>query len=161
MLNKQRQEEKRKVQEAIYLSKREEAKQSKIEKAQNDQKKRHMNFKIEEENRMKNQIVNQQKQIAKMKIDEERQRKMHGVRKQHDEKVSMEEQLRLQKEEEVMQMEKLEAELIRKLQNTQAIQKEAYQELEKALKEPSAMMAPYVKQGGVPPARVTGANRQM
>lgn len=40
-------------------------------------------------------------------------------------------------------MEKLEMELIKKLQNTQAVQKEAYQELERALKEPSAMMAPY------------------
>ena len=40
-------------------------------------------------------------------------------------------------------MEKLEMELIRKLQNTQAIQKQAYQELEVALKEPSALMAPY------------------
>ena len=37
-------------------------------------------------------------------------------------------------------MEKLEMELIKKLQNTQAIQKDAYQELERALKEPSAMM---------------------
>ena len=50
-------------------------------------------------------------------------------------------------------MEKLEMELIKKLQNTQAIQKEAYQELEKALKEPSAMMAPHVKYGSIPPAR--------
>ena len=39
-----------------------------------------------------------------------------------------------------MQMEKLEMELIKKLQNTQAIQKDAYAELERALKEPSAMM---------------------
>ena len=48
--------------------------------------------------------------------------------------------MRSQKEEEVMQMEKLEMELIKKLQNTQAIQKDAYAELERALKEPSAMM---------------------
>jgi hypothetical protein len=41
MVNKQRQEEKRKVQEAIFLSKREEAKQTKIVRSQNDQKKRH------------------------------------------------------------------------------------------------------------------------
>lgn len=41
MMSKQRQDEKRKVQEAIYLSKREEAKQTKIIKQQNDQKKRH------------------------------------------------------------------------------------------------------------------------
>jgi hypothetical protein len=54
MLNKQRQDEKRKVQEAIFLSKKEEAKQSKIIRSQNDQKKRHMNFKVEQENRMKN-----------------------------------------------------------------------------------------------------------
>ena len=40
-LNKQRQEEKKKVQEAIFLSKREEAKQAKIIRSQNDQKKRH------------------------------------------------------------------------------------------------------------------------
>jgi len=40
-----------------------------------------------------------------------------------------------------MQMEKLEMELIKKLQNTQAVQKEAYTELERALKEPSATMA--------------------
>lgn len=46
------------------------------------------------------------------------------------------------KEEEVMNMERIEMELIRKLQNTQAIQKDAYHELERALKEPSAMMAP-------------------
>lgn len=51
-----------------------------------------------------------------------------------------------------MQMEKIEMELIKKLQNTQAIQKDAYAELERALKEPSAMMAPYVKQGGLGPA---------
>ena len=39
-----------------------------------------------------------------------------------------------------MQMEMLEMELIKKLQNTQAIQKDAYAELEKALSQPSATM---------------------
>ena len=54
----------------------------------------------------------------------------------------MENARRLNKEDEVLNMERVEMELIKKLQNTQAIQKEAYQELERALKEPSAMMAP-------------------
>lgn len=54
MLKKQRVDEKRKVQEAIFLSKKEEAKQSKIIRSQNDQKKRLMNFKVEQENKMKN-----------------------------------------------------------------------------------------------------------
>ena len=44
------------------------------------------------------------------------------------------------KMDEVAQMEKLEMELIKRLQNTQAIQKEAYLELEKALGQPSAML---------------------
>lgn len=60
-----------------------------------------------------------------------------------------------------MQMEKLEMELIRKLQNTQAIQKQAYQELEVALKEPSPLMAPYGRaapQGMMPSA--AGLNAQ-
>ena len=37
------------------------------------------------------------------------------------------------KEQEVMQMELIEMELIKKLQNTQAIQKQAYQDLEAAI----------------------------
>ena len=44
------------------------------------------------------------------------------------------------KMDEVAQMEKLEMELIKRLQNTQAIQKEAYLDLEKALSQPSAML---------------------
>ena len=77
-----------------------------------------------------------------MKIEEDRQRRVHQVQRGHATRVNNEDYLRQQKEEEVMQMEKLEMELIKKLQNTQAVQKEAYQELERALKEPSAMMAP-------------------
>ena len=68
--------------------------------------------------------------------------------------MNNEELTRQQKEEEVMQMEKLEMELIKKLQNTQAIQKEAYQELEKALKEPSAMMLPNAQKN------IAGASQQ-
>jgi len=91
---------------------------------------------------MKNQIVTQQKRLAAMKIEEEKKRRILNVQRQHEDRVNNEEVVRQQKEDEVMQMEKLEMELIKKLQNTQAIQKEAYQELEKALKEPSAMMLP-------------------
>ena len=58
MIQKQRAEEKRKVQKAIYLSKTEEAKQAKIVKVQNEQLIRHQEFKVETENKMKNQIVN-------------------------------------------------------------------------------------------------------
>lgn len=102
---------------------------------------------------MKNQIVNQQKRLAAMKIEEDRQRRLQQVQRSHDDRVNNEDYLRQQKEEEVMQMEKLEMELIKKLQNTQAVQKDAYQELERALKEPSAMMAPFGKSAPNPGAQ--------
>lgn len=89
---------------------------------------------------MKNQIGLQSKRLAQMKIAEEQRRKMMMARKDHEDKVDMEEQMRSIKMDEVSQMEKLEMELIKRLQNTQAIQKEAYLELEKALSQPSAML---------------------
>ena len=56
-----------------------------------------------------------------MKIEEDRNRRIQQVQKAHEDRVGNEEYLRQQKEEEVMQMEKLEMELIKKLQNTQAV----------------------------------------
>ena len=47
------------MQEAIYLSKQEEGKQTKIQMQQLEQKRKHMEFKFETENKMKNTIVNQ------------------------------------------------------------------------------------------------------
>ena len=89
---------------------------------------------------MKNQIGLQSKRLAQMKIEEEKRRKQMMARREHEEKCQEEEQLRNCKMDEVAQMEKLEMELIKRLQNTQAIQKEAYLELEKALSQPSAML---------------------
>lgn len=63
-----------------------------------------------------------------------------GARREHENRCDGEEQLRNIKMDEVAQMEKLEMELIKRLQNTQAIQKEAYLDLEKALSQPSAML---------------------
>ena len=99
---------------------------------------------------MKNQIVTQQKRLAHLKIDEESKRKVGNAQRAQREKADMEDARRMNKEDEVMNMERVEMELIKKLQNTQAIQKEAYQELERALKEPSAMLTSYMKGGAVP-----------
>ena len=40
---------------------------------------------------MKNQIVNQQKRLAAMKIEEERKRRIMAVQKNHDDRVNNEE----------------------------------------------------------------------
>jgi len=82
---------------------------------QNEQKRKHMDFKIDTENRMKNTIVNQQKRLAAQKIAEERQRKIQAAQSGQFNKMSNEDQIRLMKEEEVMNMERIEMELIKKL----------------------------------------------
>lgn len=61
-----------------------------------------------------------------MKIEEEKRRKVQMAQREHHNKILEEEELRHHKMDEVAQMEKLEMELIKRLQNTQAIQKEAY-----------------------------------
>lgn len=59
-----------------------------------------------------------------------------------------------------MQMEMLEMELIKKLQNTQAIQKDAYAELEKALSQPSQMIGSYLLKNVIPTqkGKINGLN---
>ena len=89
--------------------------------------------KVNYENKFKNQLRKQQDKYARMKVEDDKQRKVEMVKKDHQGKVAEEESRKAQKEAEVAQMEMLEMELIRKLQNTQAIQKEAYQDLENAL----------------------------
>jgi hypothetical protein len=90
-------------------------------KQQNEVKKRQNNFRVEQENKMKNQIGLQSKRLAQMKIEEEKRRKQMMARREHEERCQEEEQLRNCKMDEVAQMEKLEMELIKRLQNTQAI----------------------------------------
>ncbi len=54
IIQKQRQDEKRKIQEAIYLSKREEAKQTKAVKAQLESRRAQIEAKTEQDNKLKN-----------------------------------------------------------------------------------------------------------
>lgn len=74
-LRKQKEMERQKIQEAIYLSKREEAKQLKFMQAQNRQKKNMFYSQIENENHGKNEMVKQQERIAAMKREEFYRRK--------------------------------------------------------------------------------------
>ena len=78
-------------------------------------------------------MIKQQERIAVLKKQEHVRRKQNDAKAELDRKIMEEENLIKQKEQEVMQMEMLEMELIKKLQNTQAIQKQAYSDLEEAL----------------------------
>lgn len=72
-------------------------------------------------------------------------RKDNSAKELYYRKVGDEDRVKNQKEKEVMQLEMLEMELIKKLQNTQAIQKAAYSELENALAKPSAILGSSMK----------------
>ena len=89
---------------------------------------------------MKNQIGLQTKKLASMKIQEEMNRKRQMAQRDSNQKAAEEEAMRNMKMDEIAQMEKLEMDLIKRLQNTQAIEKEAYMDLEKALSQPSAIL---------------------
>lgn len=78
-------------------------------------------------------------QVAKQKSDEARRRKMAETRALIARQIEEEQRLIQTKEQEVMQMELIEMELIKKLQNTQAIQKQAYQDLEAAIQQRSSL----------------------
>ena len=68
-----------------------------------------------------------------LKKEEFIRRKQYEAKQDMEKRMGEEEAVIRAKEQEVMQMEMLEMELIKKLQNTQAIQKQAYAELENAL----------------------------
>ena len=57
----------------------------------------------------------------------------NNISEQYKFEVDMEEAYRKKKEEEIFEMEKLELELIKKLHNTQLLQKSAFEELESVL----------------------------
>ena len=152
-MRKQREQEKRKINEAILLNKREEARLGKAQTMHYEHKKNEFMARAEEENKRKSSFVKEQLRIATIKRQEFERRKVEMARREFDRRVDDEERQRSQKEQEVMQMEMLEMELIKKLQNTQAVQKQAYQNLEEALAQPSYYMAPEAKK-----ALMSGSN---
>jgi len=86
-------------------------------------------------NHDRKQRIKLEEHLAKQKVDEVRRKKYEDARA--DAQRQIEEEIRLiqMKEQEVMQMELIEMELIKKLQNTQAVQKQAFSELETAIQQ--------------------------
>jgi len=84
------------------LSKREEAKQSKAVKAQLEQRRQAIEMKTEQDNKLKNQIVIQQKRFAQLKIEEDKKRRINSVHRDVDRKLDDEARVRTMKEQEIM-----------------------------------------------------------
>lgn len=132
-----RKREKAKIDHAILYSKKEEAKQTKNQLKKHLRAKKDMNKFVLAEKQKKSQKVKDDMQMALLKKREFERKKLEAAKLELDRKIAEEERISKQKEKEVMQMEMLEMELINRLQNTQNIQKQAYQELEDALAQPS------------------------
>ena len=112
---------------------RKEARAMKAEKLKMEKLRRKQDQEILRRNKKKQQKIKKEKmeaQLKRKKIAAEKARRNKGV---YDDKVGGELNKRKQVESRVSKMEKLEMELIKRLQNTQALQQQAYQQLETAL----------------------------
>lgn len=140
MLREQRNKEKDKIRQAIMMSKREEAKMTKVEEKRNMRIKSEMMRRNWEMKRNNTKAVREQLLEAENKKREYERKKLEEAKRDFEQRISREIRMTKQKEKEVMQMEMIEMELIKKLQNTQNIQKNAYKELENALAQPSVFL---------------------
>jgi hypothetical protein len=118
---------------------------SKLQKKQNDQRRKNLQKRVEQENKIKTDIIRQHHNIQKIKRDEQKRKVEKESKTHYDSKIESEEHYRVNKENEVMELERIEMELIKKLQNTQQVQKDAYNDLESALAKPT----PYLKPSGL------------
>ena len=87
-----------------------------------------------QKNMERRQIVRFQEDLGIQRNNARKAYLQKSYQKDYGSRVKAEKQVIGAKEQEIMIMEKREGELIKKLQNTQAVQKEAFQELENALR---------------------------
>jgi hypothetical protein len=78
-------------------------------------------------------MIKQKKEEAKRRLEDERLAALERSREDYEQRAAQEDLLRSRTEALVSQMEKEEMELIQRLQNTQTVQRNAYEELEAAL----------------------------
>jgi len=81
----------------------------------------------------KGDMIKQKKEDAKRRLEDERLAALERSRQDYEKRAAQEDLLRNRTEALVSQMEKEEMELIQRLQNTQTVQRNAYEELEAAL----------------------------
>jgi hypothetical protein len=78
-------------------------------------------------------LIKQKKEEAKRRLEEDRLAQLEKFREDYEARTAQEEMLRARTDALVAKMEKEEMELIQRLQNTQTVQRNAYEELEAAL----------------------------
>merc|ERR1719352_988497 len=97
-----------------------------MEKKQREASERSMNS-------QRTAYIKNQRDMAKSRMEQEKQARLLQYQQDYEARVAEEEMLRARTEALVAKMEKEEMELIQRLQNTQTVQRSAYEELETAL----------------------------
>merc|ERR1719229_921104 len=93
-------------------------------------------------------FLKQRKEDARRRLEEDRLAQLEKFREDYEARTSQEELLRARTDALVAKMEKEEMELIQRLQNTQNVQRSAYEELEAALGTTSQMISSSRTGGG-------------
>merc|ERR1719375_328736 len=86
-----------------------------------------------QDNSNRGDFIRQRKEEARRRLEEERLVQLEKSREGYETRIAQEEMLRDRTDSLVAKMEREEMELIQRLQNTQTVQKNAYDELEAAL----------------------------
>lgn len=93
-------------------------------------------------------LIKQKKEEAKRRLEEERLAQLEKFREDYEARTAQEEMLRSRTDALVAKMEKEEMELIQRLQNTQTVQRNAYEELEAALGQTAQQVSSNRSTGG-------------
>merc|ERR1712217_984272 len=92
-------------------------------------------------NMERSNMIKQKKEEAKRRLEEDRLAQLEKFREDYEARAAQEELLRARTDALVAKMEKEEMELIQRLQNTQTVQRNAYEELENALGQTSQQIS--------------------
>mmetsp|Transcript_85289 Transcript_85289/g.198289 ORF Transcript_85289/g.198289 Transcript_85289/m.198289 type:complete len:267 (-) Transcript_85289:159-959(-) len=101
-------------------------------------------------------LIKQKKEEAKRRLEEDRLAQLEKFREDYEARAAQEELLRSRTDALVAKMEKEEMELIQRLQNTQTVQRNAYEELEAALGQTSQQISTSQRSTG---GRVSGGSK--
>merc|ERR1712066_406351 len=92
-------------------------------------------------NMQRSNMIKMKKEEAKRRLEEDRLAQLEKFREDYEARAAQEELLRARTDALVAKMEKEEMELIQRLQNTQTVQRNAYEELEAALVQTSQQIS--------------------
>jgi len=123
-------------------------KQSKLESQDNLAQKKEREASERQANNDRGQMIKMQKLEAKRRLENERKQKLEQFHEDYEGRIGEEEMLRERTQALVAAMEKEEMELIQRLQNTQTVQRNAYEELEQALGHTSQQISTSVREKG-------------